>query len=78
MSIELNCWTGTAELLRKLASKYDSPATVGTIERVNRLIAEWPTDDTLPTGGIEDVKDIQRKLVPGIAELKHAAEEELM
>ncbi|KAF8635951.1 hypothetical protein AX15_000117 [Amanita polypyramis BW_CC] len=76
-SEELNCWSSTAELLRTLGSKYDKSGTVGTIERVNRLISAWPTDDTLPAEGIDGVKTIHRKLVPGISEIKSAAQEEL-
>lgn len=77
MPTELDCWSHTAESLRTLASKYGRPATIETIERVNRLISTWPTDDALPAGGIEEVKAIQRKLAPGISEIKNSTDEEM-
>lgn len=77
MPTELDCWSRTAESLRALASKYGRPAALDTIERVNRLISAWPTDDTLPAEGMEGVKAIHRKLEPGIREIKVSADEEI-
>ncbi|KAK2465189.1 hypothetical protein APHAL10511_002543 [Amanita phalloides] len=76
-SEELDSWSRTAESLRVLASKYDRPTTLESLEKVNRLISAWPTDDTIPAEGLEGVKVIHRKLAPGITEVKLAAEEEL-
>ncbi|KAF8630883.1 hypothetical protein AX17_005241 [Amanita inopinata Kibby_2008] len=75
-SEELDCWSRTADSLRTLTSKYANTTTLETIGRVNRLISAWPTDDTLPAQGIDDVKAIHRKLTPGITEIKSAAEDE--
>ena len=77
MPTELDCWSRTAESLRTLASKYGRPAALETIERVNRLISGWPTDDALPAEGLEGVKTIHRKLAPGISEIKNSADEEM-
>jgi SAGA-associated factor 29 len=46
------------------------------IGRVNRLIASWPSDDTLPAEGFEGVKIVHKKLVSGLQELKNNAEKE--
>lgn len=48
-----------------------------TIERVNRLINAWPPDDTLPAEGYEGVKTIYKKILPGLADIRFSAEEEV-
>jgi hypothetical protein len=59
-----------------LSSKYCTGSTLETIERVNRLISAWPTDDTLPAEGYDGVKSVFKKLYPGLRDIQTAAEEE--
>jgi SAGA-associated factor 29 len=50
--------------------------TSEAIGRVNRLIASWPSDDTLPAEGFDGVKIVYKKLVSGLQELKNNADKE--
>ena len=45
-----------------------------TIGRVHRLLSQWPSDDSLPSEGIDGVKSIYKKLVSGLNEVKTNAE----
>jgi SAGA-associated factor 29 len=74
---EVDCWSHAAESLTALSNKYSSHSTLETIERVNRLINAWPPDDTLPAEGYEGVKTIYKKLLPGLTDIRLAAEEEV-
>lgn len=47
----------------------------GTVGRVNRLIASWPSDDLLPAEGIDGVKLVYKKLVSGLHGLKNTEKE---
>ena len=52
------------------------PERNDTIGRVHRLLSQWPSDDALPSEGIEGVKSIYKKLVSGLQEVKTTAEKE--
>jgi len=47
------------------------------VNRVNRLISAWPTDDILSADGIISVKDIHKKLVSGLNEIKASSERDV-
>ncbi|TBU62334.1 SGF29 tudor-like domain-containing protein [Dichomitus squalens] len=47
-----------------------------TIGRVHRLLSQWPSDDSLPSEGIDGVKSIYKKLVSGLNEVKTNAEKD--
>lgn len=48
-----------------------------TVGKVNRLFLAWPADEELPTGGIDEVNDLHKKLKNGLAEIKVDAEREI-
>ncbi|KAL0961072.1 hypothetical protein HGRIS_006056 [Hohenbuehelia grisea] len=74
-SEEIECWSHASASLAALATVYSNPSTVDTIERVNRLISTWPTDD-LPAEGIDSVKTSYRKLSSGLHEIADTAHKE--
>ncbi|KAJ7288343.1 SGF29 tudor-like domain-containing protein [Mycena rebaudengoi] len=76
-SEELDCWSHAATSLTHLSRIYSTPATKETIDRVNRLISVWPTDDTLPAQGLNDVKGIYKKLSAGLEEIQAASDREV-
>lgn len=76
-SVEIDCWTHAASSLSTLSSIYSNPATIETISRVNRLISAWPADDTLPAQGLDDVKNIYKKLSAGLDEITKTSEREI-
>ncbi|KAF8645161.1 hypothetical protein AX16_007989 [Volvariella volvacea WC 439] len=73
---ELGCWSRAAGSLQSLSLKYPSSTTLDTIDRVNRLMNGWPTDDTLPAEGIDGVKAVHKKLVSNLQGIQAAAKEE--
>lgn len=74
---EVECWEHASESLSTLSNVYASPATVETIERVNRLISAWPTDDAPPAEGIGHMKTVQQKLTSGLADIIAACDQEV-
>jgi SAGA-associated factor 29 len=60
--------------VNSLNDVYANPSE--SVGRVNRLIANWPSDDTLPAEGFDGVKTVYKKLVSGLQELKTNAEKE--
>ncbi|KAF8895532.1 SGF29 tudor-like domain-containing protein [Infundibulicybe gibba] len=75
-SEEVECWSQAAAALNTLSHKYSNSTTLETIGRVNRLISAWPTDDTLPAQGLDEVTTVFKKLTPGLNDIKRLAEEE--
>ena len=75
-STEVECWSQAAVSLNKLSTKLSKPERNDTIGRVHRLLSQWPSDDSLPSEGIEGVKSIYKKLVSGLQEVKTTAEKE--
>jgi len=74
---EVDCWSHAAGSLTVLSNKYSSHSTSDTIDRVNRLINAWPSDDTFPAEGYEGIKSIYKKLLSGLDDIRLAAEEEV-
>lgn len=60
--------------MNSLNDVYANPSEA--VGRVNRLIASWPSDDTLPAEGFDGVRTVYKKLVSGLQELKSNAEKE--
>ncbi|PIL22556.1 hypothetical protein GSI_15245 [Ganoderma sinense ZZ0214-1] len=75
-SEEVECWSQAATSLNKLSTMLSKPERNDTIGRVHRLLSQWPSDDSLPSEGIEGVKSIYKKLVSGLQEVKTTAEKE--
>ena len=71
---EVEYWTHAAASLSKLAALHSSADTVETINRVNRLLLAWPTDDTVPAEGLDSVKGVCKKLTSGLNEIKSTAD----
>ncbi|KAK7048358.1 SAGA-associated factor 29 [Favolaschia claudopus] len=76
-SEELDCWSHAATSLTNLSTIYSNAATIETIGRVNRLISVWPADDTLPAQGLDNVKQIYRKLYSGLEEIQTTSDREI-
>jgi SAGA-associated factor 29 len=74
---EIECWTQAAGQLTTLSQICTSAATAETIQRVNRLMAGWPTEDELPPDGLEGLRSTARKLEQGFLDIKRDAEEEV-
>ena len=74
---EADCWLQAVESLTTLSAKYSSISTLETIERVNRLISAWPTDDTLPAEGLDGVKTVYNKLHSGLRNIQSGADEDI-
>ncbi|KAI0278289.1 SGF29 tudor-like domain-containing protein [Russula aff. rugulosa BPL654] len=64
---EIDCWSRSISALSNLAV---NSSTQDTINRVNRLIATWPADDTLSAEGFEGIKANYKKLVSGLNDIK--------
>ncbi|KAJ7644127.1 SGF29 tudor-like domain-containing protein [Roridomyces roridus] len=74
---EFDCWSHAATSLKHLSSIYSTPASAEAVPRVNRLISVWPADETLPAQGLDNVKQIYRKLSSGLEEIKATSEREV-
>jgi SAGA-associated factor 29 len=66
LSVEVQCWSHAASSISRLSDIYADPATMDTIERVNRLISG--IDDQLPTEGT-----VYKKLASGLRDIQSAA-----
>ncbi|KAJ6508795.1 SGF29 tudor-like domain-containing protein [Mycena sanguinolenta] len=76
-SEELVCWSHAATSLTHLSGICSNPETIETISRVNRLINVWPADDILPAQGLDNVKQIYRKLHGGLEEVQAISDREV-
>jgi SAGA-associated factor 29 len=77
-SLEVQCWSQAAELLKNLSGIYANSKTVDTMGRVNRLISTWPTDDTVPAEGLGYLQQsVQGKLTSGLTEIMNSANQEV-
>ncbi|KAH7909028.1 SGF29 tudor-like domain-containing protein [Hygrophoropsis aurantiaca] len=76
-SEEIECWSHATKSLSTLSNVYGSPHSVETIGRVNRLIAAWPTDDTLPAEGYDNLKTNFKRLSSALKEVCNNSDEEL-
>ncbi|KAJ8518460.1 hypothetical protein ONZ45_g4445 [Pleurotus djamor] len=75
-SEEVACWSHAAAGLSSLTTLYANPTTAETIDRVNRLITIWPTDDNLPAEGLDSVKSNYKKLSTGLHDIQDSATRE--
>ncbi|KAH9985073.1 SGF29 tudor-like domain-containing protein [Russula compacta] len=63
---EIDCWSRSISALSNLAV---NSSTQDTVNRVNRLINTWPTDDALPEG-LDGVEANYKRLVSGLHNIK--------
>ncbi|KAL1950293.1 hypothetical protein VTO73DRAFT_5417 [Trametes versicolor] len=75
-SEELECWQQASASLNKLSEMLSEHERDDTINRVHRLLSGWPTDDTLPSEGIEHVRSLYKKLNSSLNEVKMTAEKD--
>ncbi|KAJ7212119.1 SGF29 tudor-like domain-containing protein [Mycena pura] len=76
-SEEVDCWSHAATSLTQLSTLYSTASTMDTIGRANRLISVWPSDETMPAQGLDNVKQIYRKLVSALEEIHQTSEKEV-
>ncbi|KAI0770327.1 SGF29 tudor-like domain-containing protein [Fomes fomentarius] len=76
-SEEVDCWTQATVQLNKLSAMLTEQERDDAIGRVHRLLSQWPSDDSLPTEGIDGVKSIYKKLLSGFNEVKTNAEKDV-
>jgi SAGA-associated factor 29 len=76
-SLEVECWSYAADSLKVLSGIYANPKTVETMGRVNRLLSQWPTDDTVPAEGLSGLQGVQGKLTSGLTEIMSCAQQEV-
>lgn len=74
---EVECWAHAAASLQALSKLSLAAMKEDTVGKVNRLFLAWPADEELPTGGIDEVNDLHKKLKNGLAEIKVDAEREI-
>ncbi|KAG6334082.1 hypothetical protein ID866_5014 [Astraeus odoratus] len=72
---EIECWSRASKSLATLSNVYASPSTGETIERVNRLIAGWPTDDS-PAESYDTLKANFKKLSATLKDVRRHADNE--
>ncbi|KAF4577175.1 SAGA-associated factor 29 [Pleurotus pulmonarius] len=75
-SEEIDCWSHAVSGLTALTTLYGNPSTTETIDRVNRLITTWPTDDHVPAEGLDSVKSNYKKLEAGLHDIQDTATRE--
>ncbi|TFK74877.1 hypothetical protein BDN72DRAFT_788648 [Pluteus cervinus] len=75
-SEEVDTWAHASKSLTALSNKLANASTADTINRVNKLILAWPTDDAVPADGIDGIKTLYRKLTTSIGDLRSATDEE--
>ena len=73
---EVDCWQQAAASLGRLSALLAEQDRDDPPGRVHRLLSQWPSDDALPTEGIDGVKSIYKKLVSGLNEVKANAEKD--
>ena len=75
IKLEVEFWSHARASVTSLNGIYAGPPEA--VGRVNRLISSWPSDDTLPAEGFDEVKKVYKKLVSGLQELEMNAEREI-
>ncbi|KAH9922780.1 SGF29 tudor-like domain-containing protein [Epithele typhae] len=73
-SEEVECWAQASASLSRLSGLLDEQTKDDPLGRVHRLLSQWPSDDALPTEGIEGVKGVYKKLVSSLNDVKANAE----
>jgi hypothetical protein len=77
LPLEVDTWARAAVSLNALSEKYCGQNTLDIIDRVNRLIAQWPHDDTMPAEGWEGIRSVHKKLEPNLQRLQSISDEEI-
>ncbi|KAG6376983.1 hypothetical protein JVT61DRAFT_1024 [Boletus reticuloceps] len=75
-SEEIEYWSHASKSLGALSSIYANQNSIETIGRVNRLMAMWPTDDSLPAEGYETFKTNFKRLYAALREVCRNSDEE--
>ncbi|KIK99638.1 hypothetical protein PAXRUDRAFT_131712 [Paxillus rubicundulus Ve08.2h10] len=75
-SEEIDYWSHASKSLGTLSSTYANTNSFDTIGRVNRLIAAWPTDDSLPAESYETLRTNYKRLSSALKEVRRNADEE--
>ncbi|KAF9220941.1 hypothetical protein BS17DRAFT_712952 [Gyrodon lividus] len=75
-SEEIEYWSHASGSLGTLSSICANSNSFETIGRVNRLIAAWPTDDSLPTESYDTLKTNYKRLSSALKEVRRNADEE--
>ncbi|KAF9242607.1 SGF29 tudor-like domain-containing protein [Melanogaster broomeanus] len=76
-SEEIEYWSHASKSLGTLSSIYANSNSVETIGRVNRLIAAWPADDSLPAESYEiEILKNHKRLSSALKEVRRNADEE--
>ncbi|KAF8914960.1 SGF29 tudor-like domain-containing protein [Mucidula mucida] len=77
-SEEMNVWSQARGQLLAFTKTYTAnPGTAETIDRVNRLIAVWPSDDTAPSEGLAEFQGTHDKLKAGLQDIETASLKEV-
>ncbi|KAG8214495.1 hypothetical protein J3R82DRAFT_9551 [Butyriboletus roseoflavus] len=76
-SEEIEYWSHASKSLGTLSSIYANPTSIETIGRVNRLMAMWPTDDSLPAESYETLKTNYKRLSSALKEVRRNSEDEI-
>ncbi len=75
---EMNVWSQARGQLLAFTKTYTAnPGTAETIDRVNRLIAVWPSDDTAPSEGLAEFQGTHDKLKAGLQDIETASLKEV-
>lgn len=75
--VETTVWNQARTQLMAFSKMYSNPATASTIGRVNRCISGWPSDDTVPAEGLEDVQQTYNRLMVGLKDVEDASNKEV-
>ena len=74
---EVECWSQASTSLGKLSSMLAQHKEDDPVGRVHRLLSQWPSDDALPTDGIDGVRSTYKKLLSGLNDVKSNTEKEV-
>ncbi|KAN0087469.1 Translin [Tylopilus felleus] len=76
-SEEIEYWSHASKSLETLSGIYANQTSIETIGRVNRLMAMWPTDDSLAAESYETLKTNYKRLSSALKEVRRNSEEEI-
>lgn len=74
---EIEYWSHASKSLETLSGIYANQTSIETIGRVNRLMAMWPTDDSLAAESYETLKTNYKRLSSALKEVRRNSEEEI-
>ncbi|KAI9573696.1 SGF29 tudor-like domain-containing protein [Boletus coccyginus] len=76
-SEEIEYWSHASKSLGTLSSIYANETSIDTIGRVNRWMAVWPTDDSLPAESYEILRNNYKRLSSALKEVRRHSEDEI-